>query len=66
MHQNFYPKLTQHNSEGETLRQTLTRLENDCIQEVEHILNNFDPNDQSLNINDLFNDCVESELRFYK
>ena len=66
MHQNFYPKLTQPNSEGQALRQTLGRLEDDCIKEVEQILNNFDESDESLNIKDLFNDCVESELRFYK
>ncbi|XP_054165910.1 secernin-2-like [Oppia nitens] len=66
VHQNFYQKLIQNNSEGNDLRQTLNRLEKDCIEEVDKMLQNYDSNDQTINIKDLFNDCVESELRFYK
>ncbi len=66
MHQNFYKKLTQNNEEGKELRNTLKQLETSCIQEMEQLLNNFDKKDDSLQIQDLFNDCVESELRFYK
>jgi secernin len=66
MHENFYNKLTQNNEEGNALRDTLKQLETSCIQEMEQLLNNFDKKDDSLRIQDLFNDCVESELRFYK
>jgi len=65
-HQNFYQKLTQSNDEGQALRDTLKQLETSCIQEVEQLLDNYNPNDHSVQIQDLFNDCVESEMRFYK
>ena len=45
------------------LNETLRNLERDCVEELESSL---DLDDQALELNQLFNDAVDAELRFYK
>jgi secernin len=64
-HETFYPKVTSSNEEGLRLRETLAELENNCVDEVEQLLDNYKQDDNK-DLLDLFNDAVEAELRFYK
>lgn len=48
-----------------TIWDTLRQLEEKCVQETEACLENFDPERLS-EMDDLFKDCVDSELKFYK
>ncbi|XP_050734953.1 secernin-3-like isoform X3 [Eriocheir sinensis] len=48
-----------------TIWETLRQLEEKCVQETEACLENFDPERLS-EMDDLFKDCVDSELKFYK
>ncbi|CAL4119367.1 unnamed protein product [Meganyctiphanes norvegica] len=50
---------------GDNTRVTLQELEKNCVAETESILDNFDPEKLS-EMDDLFKDCVDSELKFYK
>lgn len=62
-HQLFYEKL-QNDPE---LQQTLKQIETVCIDELEQLLDGYDENEASQNeIDSLFQDSVESELRFYR
>ncbi|RWS28678.1 Secernin-2-like protein, partial [Leptotrombidium deliense] len=60
----FYKQCSK--EEKEKMRKTLREMEATCIEEVEDTLDNFDANDESLQLSELFNDTVEAELRFYK
>ena len=48
-----------------TIWDTLRQVEEKCVQETEACLENFDPERLS-EMDDLFKDCVDSELKFYK
>ncbi|XP_064087468.1 secernin-3-like isoform X2 [Macrobrachium nipponense] len=50
---------------GGSIVETLRELERKCVQETEACLENFDPERLS-EMDDLFKDCVDSELKFYK
>ncbi|XP_076033518.1 secernin-2 isoform X2 [Oratosquilla oratoria] len=50
---------------GWTNADTLKELESKCVEETEAYLQNFDPSRIS-EVDDLFKDVVESELKFYK
>lgn len=50
---------------GDTARETLQELEQKCVAETESILDRFDLEKLS-EMDDLFKDCVDSELKFYK
>ncbi|KAG0723844.1 Secernin-1 [Chionoecetes opilio] len=50
---------------GSTIWDTLRQVEEKCVQETEVCLENFDPERLS-EMDDLFKDCVDSELKFYK
>ncbi|XP_071541474.1 secernin-3 isoform X4 [Panulirus ornatus] len=50
---------------GGSIVDTLRTLERKCVQETEACLQNFDPERLS-EMDDLFKDCVDSELKFYK
>lgn len=45
--------------------ETLRELESKCVQETETVLENFNM-DRLSEMDDLFKDCVDSELKFYK
>ncbi|XP_045596038.1 secernin-3 isoform X2 [Procambarus clarkii] len=51
--------------DGGSIVETLRDLERKCVQETEACLQNFDPERLS-EMDDLFKDCVDSELKFYK
>ncbi|KAK8743056.1 hypothetical protein OTU49_001503 [Cherax quadricarinatus] len=50
---------------GGNIVDTLRDLERKCVQETEACLQSFDPERLS-EMDDLFKDCVDSELKFYK
>lgn len=62
-HEQFYERLNQKESE---LHQTLRQIENLCIDELEQILKSDDSFNKDDQIDNLFSDSVESELRFYR
>ncbi|UXI22927.1 vesicular inhibitory amino acid transporter [Sarcoptes scabiei] len=61
-HEEFYDRLR---SDHE-LHQTLRQIENLCIDELRQMFNTNDSNDEINEIDNLFSDSVESELRFYR
>ncbi|KAH9497720.1 Secernin-2 [Dermatophagoides farinae] len=67
-HEEFYSRLR--NVDDDNLHQTLRQIENLCIDELEQMLKsggyNNSENDESNEIDNLFSDSVESELRFYR
>jgi secernin len=66
LHEACYDRVT-HPTEGASLRDLLKKVEETCVQEVEQVLDNFDPkNKASLDLGELFNDSVHAEIRFYK
>ena len=44
---------------------TLRDVETNCVKETEEYLGSFDKN-RLHEVDDLFKDCVDSELKFYK
>lgn len=58
-HETAYSQLK--NNEN-NLNETLRNLEKNCVEELQ----NNDLEDQVLQLNELFNDSVDAELRFYK
>ncbi|XP_042216699.1 secernin-3-like isoform X2 [Homarus americanus] len=50
---------------GGSIVNTLRDLERNCVKETEACLQSFDPERLS-EMDDLFKDCVDSELKFYK
>lgn len=48
----------------QSLTETLRSLETTCVTETEAFLNNFTA-DRLPEVDDLFKDCVDSELKFY-
>ncbi|KAH9423917.1 Secernin-2 [Dermatophagoides pteronyssinus] len=61
-HEEFYEKLRKTDQE---LHQTLLKIENVCIDELEKMFENDGHYDND-EIDNLFSDSVESELRFYR
>lgn len=59
-HEDFYERLQNDNE----LHQTLRQIECLCIDELESMLKNYYDNENE--IDNLFSDSVESELRFYR
>lgn len=59
-HEEFYERLQNDNE----LHQTLRQIECLCIDELESMLKNYYDNENE--IDNLFSDSVESELRFYR
>ena len=51
--------------EGMSNAETLRELETNCVKETEEYLASFDKERLS-EVDDLFKDCVDSELKFYK
>lgn len=50
---------------GGSIVDTLRELERNCVRETEACLESFDP-ERLCEMDDLFKDCVDSELKFYK
>ncbi|KFM62462.1 Secernin-1, partial [Stegodyphus mimosarum] len=63
-HQKAYPLLTSDNPKGQEIISVLRRLETQCVQDMESFVENF-TSDKAKEVEDLFKDLVESEMKFY-
>lgn len=63
-HQTAYPVLTGDNPKGKEIISVLRRLETQCVDDMEKFVENFTP-DKAKEVEDLFKDLVESEMKFY-
>lgn len=64
-HQNAYPILAGDSPKGQEVRNTLQQLETQCVKDMENFVENF-TSDKAKEVEDLFKDLVESEIKFYK
>ncbi|RWS17376.1 Secernin-2-like protein [Dinothrombium tinctorium] len=64
-HEQFHSQNSKSDKE-QKVRETLQEMEKTCINEVEEILKNYNLEDEGLELEELFNDSVEAEYRFYK
>lgn len=56
-------------NENKQVRETLCQMETDCVEELEQMLSRLkeNPSDDSLaELDELFKDCVETEVKFYR
>lgn len=63
-HQTAYPVLTSDNPKGKEIVSVLRRLETQCVEDMEKFVDNF-TSDKAKEVEDLFKDLVESEMKFY-
>lgn len=64
-HEKAYAIMNKKNKEGATLKKIMGDLEATCIQDVEHFIDSFQ-DDSTKDVEELFKDVVESEIKFYK
>jgi hypothetical protein len=55
-----------HAGASEAARSFVKVMEFSCVAEVEKFLEDFVPGQSLDEVDDLFKDCVETEIRFYK
>lgn len=63
-HQRAYPILTSDNPKGKEIVSVLRRLETQCVEDMLKFVENF-TSDKAKEVEDLFKDLVESEMKFY-
>ncbi|XP_042906976.1 secernin-3 [Parasteatoda tepidariorum] len=63
-HQKAYPILTSDNPKGKEVISVLRSLETQCVKDMESFVENF-TSDKAKEVEDLFKDLVESEIKFY-
>ncbi|GFY40151.1 secernin-2 [Trichonephila inaurata madagascariensis] len=63
-HQKAYPILTSDNPKGQEIISTLRHLETQCVKDMESFVENFNA-DKAKEVEDIFKDLVESEMKFY-
>ncbi|XP_054713075.1 secernin-3-like [Uloborus diversus] len=63
-HQRAYPLLTGDSPKGAEIVSVLRRLEAQCVEDMENFVDNF-TSDKAKEVEDLFKDLVESEMKFY-
>lgn len=63
-HQRAYSVLTSDNPKGSEIISVLRRLETQCVDDMEKFVEDF-TSDKAKEVEDLFKDLVESEMKFY-
>lgn len=64
-HEHARPKMESDDSGGQRLLSTMQQLEQNCISEMQEFLQNFSESSMG-DVQDLFKDISESEVKFYK